>query len=256
VAILAVPGVKLLNVAGPLDVFAEANLQAGRMAYRLQVVAREPGEIRSSSGMRLVPDLVIGEIQDEVFDTLLVAGSPHADRDDCDHAVVSWLRRTAPKARRYGSIRSGALLLAAAGLLEGRRVTTHRAVAERLSCTYPGVEVDMDAIRVCDGRRRTAAGVTAGLDLALALVGEDLGRDLALRVATQLVMLFRRVGGQAQFSRRSEAAPLGRAVLQEVQRWAAANPAANLSVPALAARAGLRAYPTRHWVEGFPGPRS
>jgi transcriptional regulator GlxA family with amidase domain len=177
------------------------------MAYRLQVVAREPGEIRSSSGVRLVPDLVIREIRDEVFDTLLVAGSPHADRDDCAHAMVSWLLRTAPKAHRYGSIRSGALLLATAGLLEGRRVTTHWAVAKRLSRAYPGVEVDMDAIHVRDGRLCTAAGITAGLDLALALVEEDLGRDLALRVATQLVMLFRRVGGQAQFSRRSEAAP-------------------------------------------------
>jgi transcriptional regulator GlxA family with amidase domain len=92
---------------------------------------------------------------------------------------------------------------------------------------------------VRDGKLRTAAGVTAGLDLALALVEEDLGRDLAMHVASQLVMLFRRVGGQAQFSRRNEAAPLGRSVLQELQRWVVANPAADLRVPALADRAGL-----------------
>jgi transcriptional regulator GlxA family with amidase domain len=106
----------------------------------------------------------------------------------------------------------------------------------------------MDAIHVRDGKLRTAAGVTAGLDLALALVEEDLGRDVAMRVASQLVMLFRRVGGQAQFSRKAEVAPIGRSVLQEVQRWAVANPAADLSVPALAARAGLS---PRHFARLF-----
>jgi transcriptional regulator GlxA family with amidase domain len=248
IAILAVPGVQLLDVAGPLDIFAEANRQAGWPAYRLRVVAAAAGEVRSSSGVRLVPDLVIGEAEHEAFDTLLVAGSPHAAEVSPDPAAVDWLRRAVPAARRYGSVCSGAFFLAAAGLLDGRRVTTHWAVAEQLSRACPAVTVEMDAIHVRDGKLRTSAGVTAGLDLALALVEEDLGRDLALRVASQLVMLFRRVGGQAQFSRRKEAAPLGRSVLQELQRWVAVNPAGDLRVPALARRAGLS---PRHFARLF-----
>ena len=248
IAILAVPGVQLLDVAGPVDVFAEANLQAGRQAYRLQVIATGAGDIHSSSGLRLVPDLLAGATVPDAVDTLLVAGAPHAGDADPDPATLDWLRRAVPLARRYGSVCSGAFLLAAAGLLEGRRVTTHWAVADRLARAYPGVTVDTDAIHVRDGRLRTAAGVTAGLDLALSLVEEDLGHEVAMRVASQLVMLFRRVGGQAQFSRNSRPAPLGRSVLQEVQRWAAANPAADLRVPALATRAGLS---PRHFARLF-----
>ena len=248
VAILAVPGVQLLDVSGPLDVFAEANVQAGRAVYRLQVVATAPGEIRSSSGVRLLPDVLVGEGGQDRFDTLLVAGAPHAAEARPDPAAVAWLQRTAPVARRYGSVCSGAFLLAAAGLLDGRRVATHWAVAERLARDYPEVSVDADAIYLRDGQLRTAAGVTAGLDLALALVEEDLGRAVAMRVASQLVMFFKRPGGQAQFSRKGEAAPLGRSALQEAQRWAAANPAADLSIPALATRAGLS---PRHFARLF-----
>jgi transcriptional regulator GlxA family with amidase domain len=248
VLIVAMPGVQLLDVSGPLDVFAEANIQAGVEAYRLGVVAVTPGAVRSSSGVALLPDYVIGEPGSLAADTLLVAGCPHMPDVTPDPTVLAWLRDAAPKARRYGSVCSGAFLLAAAGLLEGKRVTTHWAVAEQLAERYPNTLVDPDALHVTDGKLRTAAGVTAGLDLALALVEEDLGRAVALKVSAQLVMFFKRPGGQLQFSRRGEAAPSGRSVLQTVQRYVAANPAADHAISALAARAGLS---PRHFARLF-----
>lgn len=186
-----------------------------------------------------MPDRIIGRDDEETIDTLLVAGCPNAAEVPADRVVVDWLRRRAPTARRFGSVCSGAFFLAAAGLLDGRRVTTHWAVAERLTEQFPHVTVDEDAIQVSDGPVRTAAGVTAGLDLALALVEEDLGRDIAMRVASQLVMFFKRPGGQMQFSRKGEAVPAGRAALQELQRWVAANPAHDHSVANLAKRMDL-----------------
>lgn len=248
IAILAMPGVQLLDVSGPLDVFAEANLQAGRAVYRLVVLALTQGPVVSSSGARLLPDQVIGRGPEDPIDTLLVAGCPNAATTRLPAAVIAWLRRVAPETRRYGSVCSGALLLAQAGLLDGKRVTTHWAVAERLAETYPTVTVEADAIHVRDGRLRTAAGVTAGLDLALALVEEDLGRDIAMRVAAQLVMYFKRPGGQLQFSRKGESLPVGRSALQAAQRYVAAHPAEDHSVPRLAERAGLS---PRHFARLF-----
>ena len=250
VAILAMPGVQLLDVSGPLDVFAEANVQAGREVYRLLVVAGSAGFLHSSSGVRLVPDWVIGGAAELKIDTLLVAGCPNAVEVRPDIRAVEWLRRAAPRTRRYGSVCSGAFLLAAAGLIDGRRVTTHWAVAQQLARQYPRIILDEDAIHVRDGRLRTAAGVTAGLDLALALVEEDLGRAVAMRVAGQLVMFFKRPGGQMQFSREGEAAPAGRAALQELQRWVAANPALEHSVASLAKRMKLS---PRHFARVFRG---
>ncbi|MGB3487142.1 MAG: GlxA family transcriptional regulator [Xanthobacteraceae bacterium] len=239
IVVLALDGVQLLDVSGPLDVFAEANAQAGYEAYRLVVTAGAPGPIRSSSGVRLMPDRIIDRDMEGTIDTLLVAGYPNAADVPADRVILNWLRRRGPKARRLGSVCSGAFFLAAAGLLDGRRVTTHWAVAEQLAEQFPKVTVDQDAIHLSDGRLRTAAGVTAGLDLALALVEEDLGRDIAMRVASQLVMFFKRPGGQMQFSRKGEAVPTGRAALHELQRWVAANPALDHSVAKLAKRMDL-----------------
>lgn len=143
---------------------------------------------------------------------------------------------------------SGALVLAATGLIAGRRVTTHWSVAEELSRLFPDVQVEVDALHVRDGQVRTAASVTAGLDLSLALVEEDLGREVAKKVASHLVMFFKRPGGQLQFSRDKGANPAGHAVLQEIQRWIIANPAAEATTAALAARAGLS---SRHFVRLF-----
>ncbi|GAB0119688.1 GlxA family transcriptional regulator [Acidisoma sp. 7E03] len=247
IGLVALPGVQLLDVSGPLDVFAEANLQAGHAVYALEVIGTGAGPITSSSGVRLLPDRMVGG-EGSPFDTLLVAGCPHAAEMAPPPALLAWLRTEALRARRYGSVCSGAFFLAAAGLLDGVRVTTHWSAAATLAARFPAVQIDEDAIHVRDGRVRTAAGVTAGLDLALALVEEDLGREIALRVAAQLVMFFKRPGGQLQFSRRGEAAPTGRAALQEVQRWIAAHPAEDLSVPALASR--LQMSP-RHFTRLF-----
>ena len=238
IVIVALPGVQLLDVSGPMDVFAEANTQAGYEVYRLLIAGREPGPILSSSGVRLMADGIIGRDFEEPIDTLLVAGCPKAAEIPAD-TIVDWLRRRAWSARRFGSVCSGAFFLAAAGLLDGRRITTHWAVAGRLAQQFPEVKVEEDAIHVSDGPVRTSAGVTAGLDLALALVEEDLGREIAMRVASQLVMFFKRPGGQMQFSRKGGAVPAGRAALQELQRWVAANPALDHSVASLAKRMEL-----------------
>lgn len=140
-------GVQLLDVSGPLDVFAEANVHIGYLAYRLFVAAAEPGPIRSSSGVRLMPDRIIDRDFEDPIDTLLVAGRPNTAEIPADGAVIDWLRRRAPKARRFGSVCSGAFYLAAAGLLDGRRITTHWAVADALARTIclGSVKVPLDA---------------------------------------------------------------------------------------------------------------
>jgi transcriptional regulator GlxA family with amidase domain len=248
IAILATPGVQLLDVSGPLDVFAEANVQAGTDVYQLRVVGSTLGTIRSSSGVRLMPDMVIGQKLTEKIDTLLAAGAPNMATASPDRRLVDWMREVARGVRRYGSVCSGAFLLANAGLLNGRRVTTHWAVAHQLGAEFPSVTVDPDAIYIRDGRLRTSAGVTAGLDLSLALVEEDLGREVAMKVAAQLVMFFKRPGGQMQFSRKGEAVPVGRSALQEAQRWIVANPGEDLSIAHLAKRTGLS---SRHFARLF-----
>ncbi|MFC4275790.1 GlxA family transcriptional regulator [Achromobacter aloeverae] len=247
IAILAFPGVQLLDVSGPLDVFAQANIELGRKVYALLVVGQDASPITSSSGARLLPDAVIGDANRKI-DTLLVAGGPHAADMLLSEQAKQWLRATARRTRRFGSVCTGALMLAAAGLLENKRVTTHWAVASDLKQAYPSITVEEDALHVRDGKVRTSAGVTAGLDLALALVEEDCGREIAARVASQLVMFFKRPGGQLQFSRKGRTGLAGRSVLQAVQRWAAAHPTEDLSVGALAARAKLS---QRHFARLF-----
>jgi len=201
IAILALPGMQLLDVSGPLDVFAQANLEVNRQVYSLRVVACEPGPITSSSGARLLPDYVAGEPLGKL-DTFIVAGAPHAPNMQFKAELLAWMRSYAGQSRRFGSVCTGAFALAATGLLNGRRITTHWAHAETLALQYPEVTVEEDALHVRDGKLRTSAGVTAGLDLALTLVEEDLGREVAMRVASQLVMFFKRPGGQLQYSRK------------------------------------------------------
>ena len=248
IAILAPPGFQLLDVSGPLDVFSEANAQSGRSAYRTIIVSKEPGPVASSSGAHLLPDYAIAELSRLKIDTLLVAGSPGSDWLNPDAEIVDWIRSQAHKTNRFGSICGGAFLLATTGLLAGRRVTTHWAATDALAKAFPEIEVDEDAIFVRDGPVRTSAGVTAGLDLALAIVEEDLGREVALDVAAQLVIFFKRPGGQMQFSRRETAALAGRTPLQELQRWIANNPAEPHTVASLARRMNLSA---RHFARLF-----
>lgn len=237
VGIFAVPGVQLLDVSAPLDVFAQANAECGKPFYTLRIIASGPGPIRSASDARLLPDWIAPDIPERV-DTLLVAGAPRAGQIVLRTDVLAWLRSAAVQSRRYGSICTGAFILAATGLLKGRHLTTHWAAADAFAQAYPSVTVDADALYVRDGKLRTGAGVTAGLDLALALVEEDLGRATALDVARELVVFLKRPGGQAQFSTmlsmQRTADRFG-----ELHAWMAEHLTADLSVPALAERVSM-----------------
>ncbi|HEY9679119.1 MAG TPA: GlxA family transcriptional regulator [Drouetiella sp.] len=248
IGILASENVQLLDVAGPLDVFSQANEELGRRFYQMRVIGTRPGVIRSSAGAKLVADYTIQDKSKESLDTILVAGSIDVLDRAVDDNLVSWLRNKTKRARRFGSVCSGAYLLAQAGLLTNRKVTTHWSIVERMRADFPDVTIDADAIHVNDGELRTSAGVTAGLDLALSLVEEDLGTDIAKEVANKLVMYFKRVGGQIQFSSAGRAELAGRSAIQDVQRWVAANPAENHTVDELAQRLGLSA---RHFSRLF-----
>ena len=247
VSILAVPSVQTLDVAGPMDVFAEANRLLGRDAYASRIVGLSNEPVVSASGMRLLPDEGIGESRDRP-NTFLVAGAPEMPRMRFSADATIWMRNTAAQATRYGSVCSGAFALAAAGLLDGRRATTHWRVADLLRRRHPEVIVEADRLYVADGPVRTSGGVTAGIDLALALVEEDHGRVLALEIASHLVLFFRRPGGQAQY-RRSEAGEVASLdAIADLQRYAVAHPEADLSVRALAGRLDLS---PRHFARLF-----
>ncbi|WP_250038207.1 GlxA family transcriptional regulator [Paractinoplanes maris] len=230
VLILMFPGVQSLDVTGPLEVFAGAGAQ-----YRVMTAGPGGTAVRTSSGLTLVPDADLAGVP--APDTVVVPGGEGTR--DLDPAIVRWLRAHASEVRRVVSVCTGAFLLAEAGLLAGRRATTHWRVCGTLARRYPDVLVDPEPIFVRDGPIATSAGVTAGIDLALALVEEDLGREVALTIARHLVMFLRRPAGQTQFSTQLSAQLADRSGLREVQGWIAENPHADLRVPALAERASL-----------------
>jgi transcriptional regulator GlxA family with amidase domain len=239
VAILAFPRVQLLDVAGPADVFSEAARQLGKpTAYQVQVIGAQEGVLKSSCGLRLVIDTTVATHRGPI-DTLLVAGSPNPQDLAADAQLYEWLRRKSRTVRRYGSVCTGAFVLAAAGLLDGKRVATHWNSAARLAAEFPRARIEADAIHVQDGNLFTSAGVTAGMDLALAMVEDDHGRELALRVARELVMFLKRPGGQSQFSAHLAAQTSERSSVRDVQDHVLANLKDDLSVPVLASRAGM-----------------
>jgi transcriptional regulator GlxA family with amidase domain len=242
VVILAYPQILLLDLVGPAEVFASANriFRAERPVakdpYAVEVVAvGRDLRIETATKVRLLADARLSSIKGDI-DTLLVPGGMALDLAVKDAALIRWLRRAAPRVRRLASICSGAFVLAACGFLNGRRATTHWEMCDRLAREYPKVRVQPDSIYVKDGNVYTSAGVTAGMDLALALVEEDLGRELALKVARALVMFVRRPGGQSQFSALLESQIAEREPLRDLQVWAAEHPGEDLSVERLAAR--------------------
>lgn len=273
VVILVYPEVQSLDVTGPLEVFSGAQLlleaaggqvpgdggeRGGPPAgapfacsydrgYRTTVLSRDGEPVTTSSGLTIVPHAAIDEAP-AAIDTLLVAGGAGADRACTDGALLEWIAVRAGSARRVASVCTGAFLLAAAGLLDGRRATTHWAAAGELARRHPRVSVDVEPIFVRDGAVWTSAGVTAGMDLALALVEEDLDREAALTIARHLVLFLRRPGNQSQFSATLAARAPERAGLREVQRFAVENLAAELTVEALAQRAHMSA---RHFARSF-----
>lgn len=199
VAILLFPDLLTLDVAGPMDVFSIANRYLPpEQAYRIVTLASGERSVRACNGLAMQADHLIEEVEPD-FDLLLVPGGPGA-YNDSHGELVPWLNRAAQASRRYGSICTGAFILAEAGLLDGRRVTTHWHYIERLARRCPGAAIETDRIYIRDGKLLTSGGVTAGIDLALGVVAEDHGRKLALDVAKVLLVVMQRQGGQAQFS--------------------------------------------------------
>ena len=237
IAILVYDGVQTLDVIGPAEVLGTAARFADKPAYDVQVVAAEAGPVRTSS-VGIVAERAFGSLRGPL-DTLLIAGGAGVREAARDERTVRWVQAAAKRSRRVASVCSGSFLLAEAGLLDGRRATTHWAYCDLLQRMYPQVEVDPDPIFVRDGNVSTSAGVTAGMDLALAFVEEDLGREVALEVARQLVLFLKRPGGQAQFSAQLAAQLSEREPLRELQLWIADHLDADLSVPALAERAHM-----------------
>jgi transcriptional regulator GlxA family with amidase domain len=246
VVIVAYPGVQLLDVVGPLEVFSLAN-RFGGGEYGVEVATVDGAPVEGSSGLAITAHRALSTVRGEI-DTLVVAGGEGTPAAMRDRALVGWVQRVPPRCRRVASVCSGAFILAEAGLLDGRRATTHWDVCDLLAERYPAITVEPDPIYVRDGNVSTSAGVTAGMDLALAFVEEDLGRDVALQVARQLVLFVRRPGGQAQFSAQLAAQHALRPGLRDLQTWIAERPAEDLSVGALASRASMS---PRHFARAF-----
>jgi transcriptional regulator GlxA family with amidase domain len=236
ILIAVFPGVQTLDVTGPAEVFRAATLLKPP-GYEVTIAARTIDPIETST-VSFVPDRRFEDCTDAI-DTLLVAGGSGTRRAEEDDALVGWIAEAAGRSGRIASVCTGAFLLARAGLLDGRRATTHWASCADLAKRYPAVTVDPDPIFVRDGNVVTSAGVTAGMDLALALVEEDLGRETALAAARWLVLFLQRPGGQTQFSAQLAAQTADRAPLRELQAWIPDHLDEDLSVPALARRAEM-----------------
>lgn len=252
VVVAVYDGVDALDVAGPAEVFAIADRMVRGCGYNVVLAAPSAGRVETFSGLPLVVDRDFSEQTSDV-DTLLVPGgavigpsgtvAPVLDED-----VVEAVRQLAPRVRRVASVCTGAHVLAAAGLLDGRRATTHWATAALLGSEHPRVNVDAEPIFVRDGNVWTSAGLTSGVDLALALVADDHGDDLARAVARWLVVYLRRPGGQSQYSVALEREAAGPGPVRDLQRWMADNLTQDMSVPALAARVSMS---VRHFSRVF-----
>ncbi len=239
VVILAFPGVQPLDVIGPAEVFAGADALSGGGSYSVEVVARAPDPIAvRGAGYSLLPKLTTARCRGPI-DTLIVAGGVGVRSVEDDVELVRWIRSAARRSRRVTSVCSGSFLLARAGLLEGKTVTTHWASTEELARRHPELKVDPNPIFVRDGDVWTSAGVTSGMDLSLALVEEDLGREIAVEIARWLVLFLQRPGGQAQFSSHLSAQVAERRPLRELQSWIADNLDEDLRVETLAGRAAM-----------------
>jgi transcriptional regulator GlxA family with amidase domain len=241
IAILLYPGAQSLDFTGPLEVFAGAQRlieESGRRerGYEVKLFSADGRPLETSSGLTVTPHAKLEDAPKKI-DTLIVPGGYGSREAAADRVLLEWISQTAASARRTASVCTGAFLLAAAGLLDGRRASTHWAAAAELAARYPAVDVDPEPIFLRDGPIWTSAGVTAGMDLALALVEEDLDRDAALQIARHLVLFLRRPGNQSQFSATLSAQEPTREPLREVQRHVVEHPADDLSVEGLAARA-------------------
>ena len=237
IGLLAYEGVQALDLTGPLDAFGAANAHAGGARYRLCVVGMDRAPLRAENGLQVLAECTLDEAP--AFDTLLVPGGAGSRVLDRDPRLLGWLRARAPTTRRMVSVCTGIYLLAAAGLLDGRRVTTHWEHAADVARRYPALRMEPDRMFVRDGRYATSGGLTAGMDLALALVEEDCGAPVALAVARHLVMYLRRPGNQAQFSEPLIAQSQGHRRLGDLVQWLLAHLGDPLDVERMAARAAM-----------------
>ncbi len=240
VFIVAVPPVRMLDVFGPAEVFSDANrLHGGEPAYEVNIISSgAERDVPRQIGTPLNADQTYRECHGPI-DTLLVAGYDSLQDIRFEPDFLNWLKEQSGRSRRFGSVCTGALVLAAAGLLDGRRATTHWHWCDGLARDYPLVKVERDPIYVRDGNCYTSAGVTAGIDLALALVEEDLGRSVALKIAQVMVVFLRRAGGQSQFSTTLAAQTRENRQLGDLLAWLPDNLRSELSIESLARRAAM-----------------
>ncbi|MDA3650078.1 GlxA family transcriptional regulator [Saccharopolyspora indica] len=245
VVILVHDGVQLLDVAGPLEVFDGAD-QLLRRGYEVLLASPSGRDVIASSRFRLGVDLALQDVDE--LDTLVVAGGWGSREAAADPELVRQVRRLSERARRTASVCTGAFLLAEAGLLAGRRATTHWAMCDELAASYPDVVVEPDAIYVRDAPLLTAAGVSAGIDLALAMVEDDHGVEVARTIAKWMVVFLQRPGGQSQFSVWHSAQPVHDSALHDLLAEIAANPAGDHRVPVMADRLAMS---PRHFTRLF-----
>jgi transcriptional regulator GlxA family with amidase domain len=245
IGFLIYPDCEICDVCGPLDVFHFADYWLPRFertdepGYQLVILAATPGPVRTHSGIEIVATQSCYDIKDGL-DTLVVAGGINFDQACKDNpALVEWVRAMAPQVRRVASICTGAFILAAAGLLNHRRATTHWQFSDLLATLYPAVQVDSNLIFARDGNIYTSGGITAGIDLALALVEEDCGREITLAVARTMLVFPRRPGGQSQFRAFLMAKAKNQPDIRELLGWILGHPEEDLSVPALADRLAM-----------------
>jgi transcriptional regulator GlxA family with amidase domain len=253
ISMLAYPDTQILDITGPLEVFSRAsrwlndNRQTLSDAYVVEIIGLRKGPFRTSSGLQLVADRAFLDVRTGI-DTLLLAGGVGTQEVLGNRRLIAWIRGQAKNVRRLASICTGAFLLAEAGLLRNRPATSHWSYCSRLSERDPDLKVEAVRFFVRQGPVYTSAGVTAGMDLALALVEEDHGRDVALEVARALVLFLRRPGGQAQFSSQLAHQLAGREPLRELQGYILEHPEADLSVPAMSQKVGMS---PRHFARVF-----
>lgn len=247
IVIIAPPNTSILDVTGPLEVFTKAAdyiktyIPAIAESYTLHVVSTLPSKIvKTSSGLPIVCEGSIKSINYEV-DTVLVTGIPNAPENMVSQETLNWLREHSHTVRRVGSICAGAFILAQAGILNGKRATTHWRVCEKLANCYPKVKVESDPIFVKDGNVYTSAGISTGMDLSLAMVEEDFGRDIALSVARQLVLFLKRPGNQSQFSIMLTHQKADYQPIREIQDWIIDHLDEDLTVGILAEKVSMSA---------------
>lgn len=241
VVIVAYDNHQLLDFAGPVEVFETANALLGRSAYRRIVATPDGNRVRTSSGIEIGADTSLASVaaEFESVDTLMVVGGLGTDHATKDRRIVAPLVQIASCSRRVTSVCTGSLVLAAAGLLDGHRATSHWSMCDHLARRYPGISVEPDQIYVRDRNRWTSAGVTAGIDLALALVEDDYGSELAHTIARWLVVFTRRPGGQSQFSTQLRMQAARTPAIRTIQQWIPDHLEDDLSVAALAKRAEM-----------------